>query len=335
VQKVVQGARVPRLDLRDAGSTVVGRRVQFQQELRGALTEFGFVRIVGHQIDNAQINRVYEGFERFFAAGNQAKSECASAAGGQRGFTAFGVEHAKNQREPDLKEFYHVGRELPTTHPLHDRYPPNIWPVELPELRDASLALYAALDACACTLLESLALGFALAKETFSAMLRDGNSILRALHYPPIPLPQRTPDADATPGQALRAAPHEDINLITLLSAATDPGLEILTLDGRWIAIPACAEEIIVDAGDMLSRVTNDVIPAATHRVVTPDSVRGRHRYAIPYFAHPYPDCDLSVLPAFVGPERPAKYPPTTAAAFLEERLKEIGLIPAPDPHAP
>lgn len=319
----VQGApdrsTVPKLDLRDAQSADLEIRVRFRQGLRAALTEFGFVRIVGHQIDEALIQSVYRAFETFFSGDEGNKALCNSAAGGQRGFTAFGLEHAKDQSEPDLKEFYHVGRELPPNHPLRARYPDNIWPADIPGLRAASLALYDALDTCAGSLLESLALSFELPEGTFTGMLREGNSILRVLHYPPL--------AEAATGEAMRAAPHEDINLITLLCDATDAGLEILTQQGDWLAVPACAGEIVVDAGDMLARVTNDVVPATTHRVVTPDSARHRDRYSLPYFAHPYPACDLSVLQAFVGPNSPAKYPPISAAAFLDERLKEIGLI--------
>lgn len=292
--------------------------------MRDALTRFGFVRIVGHEIDDLMIRSVYERFEKFFSGDQLTKAMSASAAGGQRGFTALGVEHAKDQYEPDLKEFYHVGRELPPGHPLSDSYPNNVWPANIPELRAACLALYEALDACAGTLLESLALGFALPAETFSSMLRLGNSILRALHYPPLAAPGQ---GELGTGMAVRAASHEDINLITLLCEATDAGLEILTREGLWLAVPAHKGEIIVNAGDMLARVTNDVVPATTHRVVTPDSVSHRHRYALPYFAHPYPTCDLSVHPAFIEAEAPARYPPTTAAMFLEERLNEIGLI--------
>jgi isopenicillin N synthase-like dioxygenase len=282
-------------------------------------------------------------YERFFSAGDREKAKCASIAGGQRGFTAFGIEHAKDQSEPDQKEFYHVGRELGQDHPLRDQYPENIWPDSIPELRHTSLALYDALDACARALLESLALAFDLPGETFSAMLNDGNSILRALHYPPTDQPPTDqpptdhPPTDHPPAEPIvgesddpkdqRAAPHEDINLITLLCEATDTGLEILTLDGHWLAVPAHPGEIIVDAGDMLSRVTDGVIPATTHRVVSSPETRDRHRYSLPFFAHPFPACDLSVHPSFVAPGARAKYAPITAAAFLNERLKEIGLI--------
>lgn len=326
-------ASVPKLNLEDFDAADAARCERFNRELKNALTQFGFVRVVGHQIDPRLIRRVYESYERFFSGSEQEKAKCASEAGGQRGFTPFGIEHAKDRSEPDQKEFYHVGRELDPDHPLRAQYPDNIWPDGILELRGATLSLYDALDACARRLLESLALGFQLPRETFSRMLRDGNSILRALHYPPVPpLPpaqsrtnSTTPDPLDRP--ALRAAPHEDINLITLLCEATDAGLEILTHDGRWLAVPAHPGEIIVDAGDMLSRVTNGVIPSTTHRVVASRETRDRHRFSLPFFAHPFPDCDLSVHEAFVAPGAQPNHPPITAAAFLNERLREIGLI--------
>ncbi|MBW2291856.1 MAG: isopenicillin N synthase family oxygenase [Deltaproteobacteria bacterium] len=317
---------IPKLDLGDFYSQDAALHERFNRDLRNALTQFGFVRVVGHRIDDELIRRVYELYEQFFASPEPEKSKYASGAGGQRGFTAFGIEHARDQSEPDRKEFYHVGRELDPDHPLRAQYPDNVWPEHTPELREASLTLYNALDACAHALLESLALAFQLPRETFSRMLCDGNSILRALHYPPLP-PLESAAPPPHDHVDLRAAPHEDINLITLLCEATDAGLEILTHEGRWLAVPDHPGEIIVDAGDMLSRVTNDVIPATTHRVVSSRVTRGRHRYSLPYFAHPYPSCDLSVHEAFVAPGTGAKYPPITAAAFLHERLKEIGLI--------
>jgi isopenicillin N synthase-like dioxygenase len=315
---------IPRLDLEDFRSTSSERRDDFNTGLRTALVEFGFVRITGHGINAECIRDVYDAFEAFFAGSDAEKALSASAEGGQRGFTPFGIEHAKDQSTPDSKEFFHVGRELPAGHPLRKQYPDNVWPKDNAKLRTASLAIYEALDRCASELLESLALAFALPVQTFSQMLRDGNSILRSLHYPPL---LGTAAADTWTGDGFRAAPHEDINLITLLCEATDPGLEILTRDGKWLAVPAHPGEIIVDAGDMLSRVTNNVIPSATHRVVSTAATTARHRYSLPYFAHPFPDCDLSVLHAFVEPGTDALYPPITAGTFLEERLREIGLI--------
>lgn len=309
---------VPLLNLVDFRVGDEDLQDDFTAGLRSALCEFGFVRIAGHEIDAQLIKRVYTGFEGFFARSDDEKARCSGVAGGQRGFTPIGIEHAKNQTTADLKEFYHVGRELDASHPLHRAYPKNVWPPDASDLFDACLELFDALDQCAASLLESLAISFELPRETFSSMLQDGNSILRALHYPPV--------VDQ-PEAAMRAAPHEDINLITLLCEATDTGLEILTRDGDWLAVPAHPGELIVDAGDMLSRVTNDVVPSATHRVVAAPHTAERHRYSLPYFAHPYPKCDLSVIDAFVDEGARPKHPPITAGAFLDERLREIGLI--------
>ena len=318
-------ARVPLLDLADFLAGDPRDATEFVNQLRKALVDFGFIRLVGHGIDLDCVTRVYRGFAEFFALPEDEKARCSGTAGGQRGFTGFGIEHAKDHPAPDLKEFYHVGRELSPDHPFADEYlgniwPDAVWPDHFGKLRNDCIALYDDLDRCSGKLLEALALGFSLPRDTFSRMLLDGNSILRILHYPPHdPVP---------PGEAIRAAPHEDINLITLLCEASDAGLEIRTHSGKWIAVECQPGEIVADAGDMLSRVVNEVIPAATHRVVTPRGGHAKERYSLPYFAHPYPDCDLSVLETFVTPERPAKFPPITARDFLTERLREIGLIP-------
>lgn len=300
---------VPIIDLGKAG---------FGHPLREALEHFGFVRVRGHGIDPELVGVVYERFGRFFALPEPVKLRYTGVAGGARGYTPFGVEHARDRAEADLKEFFHIGRELAPGHPLAEVFPANVWPDEVADLRQPVSDLCAGLDACADALLRGLASAFGLGEAVFASMLRDGNSILRALHYPPVP-------EDVAP-QALRAAPHEDINLITLLFAASDAGLELQTNAGEWLAVDGQPGEIVVDTGDMLSRVTNGVLPATTHRVVNP---RGRNvsRYSLPYFAHPYPSCDLSVLPAFVSEDRPARFAPTTAQEFLTERLTEIGLL--------
>lgn len=309
---------VPLLDLADFRSKDDVRRKQFNAGLRHALTEFGFVRIAGHEIDANLIRRVYEGFEEFFARDDEEKAGYSGVVGGQRGFTPVGVEHAKDQATPDLKEFFHIGRELDPSHSYFSEYPPNLWPNNADALRRACLDLHDALDRCAIALLESLALSFDLPQDAFARMLTDGNSILRALHYPPVVLQSEA---------AMRAAPHEDINLITLLCEATGDGLEILTREDEWLAVPAHPGEIIVDAGDMLSRITNDVVPSATHRVIAAPHTAEAHRYSLPYFAHPFPSCDLSVRDSFVEPGAQPKYPTITAAEFLTQRLREIGLI--------
>lgn len=307
---------IPVVDLQSYRSGGGAARERFVATLRSGLCEFGFIGVEGHDIDPGLIRRVYGHFERFFAQGSEEKRECSGIEGGQRGFTGFGIEHAKDTRRPDLKEFFHIGQEDPRL----PGYPANVWPRGLPGLRADALLLFRSLEACAARLLEALAEGFDLPPDIFTSMLRGGNSILRGLHYPPVA-------AEAPPG-ALRAAAHEDINLITLLCEATEAGLEILPFGGQsdWLPVEAVPGRIIVDSGDMLSRLTNDVVPATTHRVVNPSGAANVDRYSLPFFAHPRPACDLTVLPAFVSDERPSRYAPITAGGYLAERLREIGL---------
>lgn len=334
-------AAVPTFDLSDYTSCDTSLRSCGIATLGGALVDVGFVVVDGHQVDARLVSDVYALWQRFFALDEPAKRRYAGIAGGARGYTPFGVEHARDNPTPDLKEFWHVGQELPPDHPLAHEYPPNLWPRELPELRQPTLALYHELERVAELLLMALAEHFALPEETFAAMMRGGNSVLRILHYPPVPLVQSVPQmlagdsdlrataaaagpADAAP--AWRAAPHEDINLVTLLCEASDSGLELLGRDGSWLPVEARPGQIVVDAGDMLSRVTNQVVRAATHRVVNPPPSANRDRYAMPFFVHPYPACDLAVLERFISPERPCQFPPATAGELLSRRLTEIGL---------
>lgn len=312
-------ASVPHVDLRDHTDPDPARRDAMARALRDGMVEFGFVRVSGHGVDAALVERVHAAFERFFSLPDDARLRCAGVAGGQRGYTPYGIEHARDHPVPDLKDFFHVGQELPPGHRLHEHYPDNVWPDEVGDLRPACLALYRALEDASRRLLQAIAASFGLERDVFAAMIDDGNSILRGVHYPPVP-----PDADP---RAIRAAPHEDINLVTLLCEATDAGLEILTRSGEWLAVDAAPGEIVADAGDMLARVTNDVVPSTTHRVGTPPGTAGAHRYALPFFAHPRPDCDLSVRPEFVAAGETPRHPPITAGDFLTERLREIGLV--------
>lgn len=324
-------AAVPTFDLSDYTSCDTSLRSRGIATLGGALVDVGFVVVEGHQVDGGLVRDVYALWQRFFALDEAAKRRYAGFGGGARGYTPFGVEHARDNPTPDLKEFWHVGQELPADHPLAHDYPPNVWPRELPELRQPTLALYHELERVAELLLMALAEHFALPEDAFAAMVRGGNSVLRILHYPPVP-PANGRTADAVPGRsadaatALRAAPHEDINLVTLLCEATDSGLELLRRDGAWLPVEARPGQIVVDAGDMLSRVTNQVVPATTHRVVNPPPSANRDRYSMPFFVHPHAACDLAVLERFVSAERPRRFPPVTAGELLSQRLAEIGL---------
>jgi isopenicillin N synthase-like dioxygenase len=308
---------IPTVDLRDSTSGGAAARSRLIETVGGGLSDLGFLNVEGHGIDPALIRGTYELWQRFFALSAEVKRRYAGVEGGARGYTPFGVEHAKDHPLPDLKEFWHVGQEPPAGHPYRLEYPANVWPVEIPEIQEPTLRLYRGLERIAEDLLRALAEYFDLPRETFASMMTVGNSILRILHYPPVE-PEHAP--------AVRAAAHEDINLITLLCEATDSGLEILTREGEWLPVATGPGQIVVDAGDMLSRFTNEVVPATTHRVVNPAASAARDRYSMPFFVHPFSTCDLAITERFVTPDRPPKYPPITAGQFLEQRLREIGL---------
>lgn len=311
--------KIPVVNLNDYINGSPEAKARFVQTWGDGLVKFGFVAVEGHPIDHALIRKTYKLFEEFYALPAEVKKQYGGVAGGARGYTGFGQEHAKDQKVGDLKEFWHIGRELAAGHPYRSEYPDNVWPAEMPELKETTLTLFSQLDYTAEVMLRALGDYFQLAdRETFVKAIQDGNSVMRAIHYPPL-----TPEMDPN---AVRAAAHEDINMITILCEATDGGLEILTHEGEWLAIDALEGQLVVDSGDMLSRFTNDVIPATTHRVVNPQG-ENRARYSLPFFVHPYSAFNLECLPECVTAENPAKYPPITAGEFLTQRLREIGLL--------
>ena len=310
---------VPELSLSDYVNGDEKSRVQFQDELWRGFKYYGFIILKDHTVDTGLLSRAYEVSAQFFSLPEDAKKSYISGVGGQRGYTAFGTEHAKDNSYPDLKEFWHVGREFAKGSPLAETYPPNLWPSELPEFEDIFQTLYNGLEEAGLIMLDALAPSLGANSNYFRKMATNGNSILRLLHYPPIP-------DDADPG-AIRAAAHEDINLITILVAANGSGLELLDRDGKWLPVETDPDNLIVDAGDMLARITNDVIPATTHRVVNPDGPNVS-RYSMPFFLHPHSDAVLTCLESCKTEENDfqAKYPDISAGAFLHQRLKEIGL---------
>ncbi|MEO6191490.1 MAG: 2-oxoglutarate and iron-dependent oxygenase domain-containing protein [Thermoanaerobaculia bacterium] len=308
---------IPTVDLNDYTAGDAAARSRLIETLGQGLSEFGFLNVEGHGIDSSLIRGTYDLWKRFFELPDEVKRRYAGVEGGARGYTPFGVEHAKDNPLPDLKEFWHIGQEPPEGHPYRREYPENVWPAEIPEIRQPTQRLYSSLERVAENLLRALAEYFDMPRDSFASMMEVGNSILRVIHYPPV-RPDQAP--------AVRAAAHEDINLITLLCEATDSGLEILTRQGEWMAVETGPGQIVVDAGDMLSRFTNEVVPAATHRVVNPAENAARDRYSMPFFVHPYSACDLTIGERFVTADNPPKYPPITAGQFLEQRLREIGL---------
>lgn len=283
-----------------------------------ALSEIGFFAVVNHGVDRELIRRAYAAAEQFFALPEPVKRNYElPRLKGQRGFTSFGKEHAKDQPAPDLKEFWHVGREVSPDHPRVAEYPANVWPSEVPAFEPVFRELYSQLDRCSMRLLEAVGGSLGVERSRISAAAREGNSILRIIHYPPVP--------EGVDPASLRAAPHEDINLITLLCESTDRGLELRRRDGTWLPIEAIPGQIIVDAGDMLQNLTNGVLRSTTHRVVNPDSSRAR-RFSMPFFVHPRSEVSLAPLAACVEQVGEKRYPDITAGEYLLQRLREIGL---------
>lgn len=308
---------VPVVRLSDYTEGDSERRAAFVRAYGEALERFGFVSVEGHGVDHEAIRRVYDDIADVFALPRAEKEACAvPESHGNRGYVAFGQEHAKNRAVGDLKEFWHVGRAIPSLGAAGR----NAFPPSVPAFEADAYALYASLERAAAALLDALAEYLGEPRETFSSMAREGNSILRLIHYPPVA------EGAALAG-AVRAAEHEDINLITLLCESTGAGLEILTKEGTWLAVDAPRGHLVVDTGDMMARLTRGRIPSVTHRVVNPpDERRDVARYSLPFFVHPRPEVPLAVVPSCRRPgddETPA----ITADAFLRERLAEIGLV--------
>ncbi len=307
--------QVPELSLRAYTDGGPGARAEFEEALFEGFNYYGFIVLKDHRVRHDLLQRAYAKSAEFFAL-PEAEKSAFFRKDGQRGYTPFGREHAKDSEFPDLKEFWHVGREFEEGSPLADIYPPNMWPEKPEGFRETFLELYDALEEAGLVMLEALAPSLDVPRDFFRKMATDGNSILRLLHYPPVP--------DGANPKSIRAAAHEDINLITILVAANGGGLQLLDRDGNWLPVETDPENLIIDAGDMLARVCNDVIPATTHRVINPDGGPNVSRYSMPFFMHPHSKAVLSCLESCKGGG--AKYPDITADDFLKQRLKEIGL---------
>ncbi|HET7843345.1 MAG TPA: 2-oxoglutarate and iron-dependent oxygenase domain-containing protein [Xanthomonadales bacterium] len=308
---------VPTLDIRRYETDRKG----FVAELGAAYREFGFCGISGHGISPALIDGAYDAFKRFFALPEAVKKKYhVPGGGGARGYTPFKVETAKDAQYPDLKEFWHIGREIPRDSKYADVMPPNLWPDEVPGFHEYGYGLYDALDKLGTRVLRALALHIDLPEHYFDDKTNFGNSILRPIHYPPIT------DANIP---NVRAGAHEDINFITLLVGASAAGLEVLTREGKWLPITTQGDTIVVNIGDMLQRLTNHVYPSTTHRVVNPPGEQARQpRYSVPFFLHPNPDFLIESLPSCITADNANRYPtPITSHEYLMERLREIKLI--------
>lgn len=289
-------------------------------DLGESFATFGFAMVRDHGIDPALIRRGWELTEAFFALPDEEKRKYfRQDLAGARGYTPFRTEIAKGATAHDLKEFWHIGRDIAPDHPLAESMPANIWPERPAGFRETFDALYAAFDRTGTAILSRIAVWLGLAENWFDSAIADGNSVLRLLHYPPITAPE---------DGAIRAGAHEDINLITLLLGAEEAGLELLDRNGRWMEVAPPEGALVINIGDMLQRLTNHVLPSTTHRVRNPEGARaGFSRYSMPFFLHLRSDFPIRTLPQCVSAENPDRYPmPISADEYLQERLREIGL---------
>lgn len=312
---IVTSDNIASVSLRDADREPAA----FAEALGRSFVEYGFAIVRDHGIPAELIHRAEQKAREFFALPEDVKRQyLVEGSGGARGYTPFGVETAKGFKAHDLKEFWHVGRELAQGHPFRAVMSDNLWPAEIDDFRDTFLALYAAFDEAGIKVLRAIARFLKVDEDYFTDTVRDGNSVMRLLHYP----------AQTEPtGDHIRAAAHEDINTITLLLGAEEAGLELKTRDGRWIPVRPKAGELVINIGDMLQRLTNGVLRSTSHRVVNPAPDRASHaRYSMPFFLHFRPDFMIEALAGTVPPGEKPKWPPISSHDYLQERLREIKL---------
>ncbi len=310
---------IPLVDLSKFTEGDASDRKAFVDELGKAFHEVGFVGIINHGIPKQLVDGFYAAANQFFALEEGTKRQYEVEGGaGQRGYTSFGKEHAKQSNVGDLKEFYQIGQEVIDGDAIKKEYPDNIHVTEIPEFTKLGGELYRAFEEAGGHLLKAIALHLELSEDYFDQRIHNGNSILRAIHYPPI---------TEEPKSAIRAESHEDINLITLLVGASAGGLQLYNKQNEWQDIMPEDQEIVVNVGDMLQRLTNNYLKSTTHRVVNPPREEWhKPRLSIPFFLHPRSDMDLTCLDKCVTAERPLAYEPITAGEYLNERLREIGL---------
>ncbi len=313
---------IPSLDLGKFRNGSEEEKDQFVQALGNAYQNIGFVAVRNHYLTDELTGKLYRVIKEFFALPEDVKAKYEiEGLAGQRGYIGKGKEHAKGRTTGDLKEFYHVGQEVTDGDPIKNEYPENVWPEEIPEFREVALEVYQRLEQTGREMLRAIALYLDLDEDYFEPRVRNGNSILRPIHYFPIK------DPESIPEDAVRAAEHGDINLITLLMGASADGLQVLRKDGAWIPITALPEQLVVNVGDMLERLTNKKLKSTIHRVVNPPREEmGNSRFSIPFFMHPRSDMDLTCLENCVDAENPKEFDDISAGEFLNERLAEIGL---------
>ena len=311
---------IPSVDLKDFVSNDPERKQKFIDEIGQAFGEIGFVALSGHFLSDELVSNLYAEIKNFFSLDQPTKDKYEiEGIGGQRGYTSFGKEHAKGRKEGDLKEFWHFGQYVENDPALEQEYPDNVTVDELPEFNEVGKETFKQLEKTAKYVLRALALHLDLEETYFDKFIHNGNSILRPIHYPPI---------KEEPKNAVRAAAHGDINLITLLMGAHGKGLQVQNHKGEWIDAIARPDQLMINVGDMLSRLTNNKLKSTIHQVVNPPrELWGTSRYSIPFFMHPVSDMPLNCLDNCIDEKHPKLFEDITAGAFLHERLIELGLV--------
>jgi isopenicillin N synthase-like dioxygenase len=310
---------IPAVDLSKYVNGNEAERAEFVQEIGAAFTTVGFVAVRNHGVSQELIDNFYAEAKSFFALPEETKRAYENTSlAGQRGYTSFGKEHAKQSNVGDLKEFFQIGQTVAADNPRKSQYPDNIVVAERPSFSQLGDELYKAFEKSGAHLLRSIATYLNLGENYFDDKITDGNSILRAIHYPPI---------TGEPNSAIRAEQHEDINLITLLVGASAGGLQVMKMDGSWKDINVDAGELVINVGDMLQRLANNRLKSTTHRVINPPREQWHlPRLSIPFFLHPISEMDLTCLENCIDEAHPLAYEPITAGEYLDERLREIGL---------
>lgn len=311
---------IPSVDLADFISGDPDRKAKFVQEIGKAYEEIGFVALKNHFLDDTLVDGLYKEVKSFFALPLETKAKYEiEGGGGQRGYISFGKEHAKGKKEGDLKEFWHFGQEASADANLIEEYPENVQVSEIEKFNEIGMEAYRKLEKTGIYVLRALALYIGLDEFYFDHWASNGNSILRPIHYPPI---------TEEPKGAVRAGAHGDINLITLLMGASAGGLQVLRMDGEWIDAIPNEDELVINVGDMLERLTNNKLRSTIHRVVNPPKDQwNTPRYSIPFFMHPRSDMKLNCLEECIDENHPKAFEDITAGEFLHQRLVEIGLI--------
>ncbi len=312
--------KIPSVDLADFLSENENKKKKFVNEIGQAYEEIGFVALKNHFLSDELVDQLYREIKAFFALPEATKKKYEiEELGGQRGYTSFGKEHAKGRSAGDLKEFWHFGQIPDDDADLNEEYPKNVQVEELEHFNEVGMEAYKMLEKTGIYVLRALALYIGLEESYFDHWASNGNSILRPIHYPPI---------TEEPQDAVRAAQHGDINLITLLMGASSGGLQVLRKDGEWIDAIPHEDELVINVGDMLERHTNNKLRSTIHRVINPPRDEwDQPRYSIPFFLHPRSDMKLDCLEECIDPQHPKQYEDITAGEFLRQRLVEIGLL--------